>query len=121
MTNSELRGDPAADARSDQIKGCQLEGIEDFQIVKDHVLNRIDIFVLVGACAARVRGSDEPRALRKFFMKWQPNFFYRMHIGKAMQMKQRGTLAAFEEITWRPQTSMTARLMHSLRRDRLDF
>ena len=73
MTHRKLGGDPAADAscRSDRT-ASDFERIEDFEIVKNHVFDGVDVSVLVGARAAGVRRRDHARALRKCFVKRQP-------------------------------------------------
>src|SRR6185503_17901675 len=95
MTHGDLGGDPAADASPDKVELRQLECIENFEIGKYHVLDRVDVFVFVALSAAGVGGSDYARAFGELLVKWQPAFFHRMNIGEAMQIEQRRAVAVF--------------------------
>ncbi len=96
VSRGDLGSDPAADAAAYQIKLGQLQGVENFKIVKNHVLDNVDVFILVRLRAAGVGRRDHLGVLRQFFMKGYPAFFHRVDIGEAMKIKQRGAFAGFQ-------------------------
>ena len=74
MARGDLGGDPAADAVADEVELVELQGVEDFEIVKDHVFDDIDVFVLVALGAAGMGRRDDASAFRQLFVKRQPDF-----------------------------------------------
>ena len=105
VARGDLGGDPAADAAAYQIKLRQLQGVENFKIVKNHVLDDVDVFIFVRLRAAGVGRRDHAGVLRQFFMKRHPAFFHRMNVGEAMKIKQRGAVPVSKTQTLRPLTS----------------
>jgi len=100
MTHRELGGDPAADAAADEIELGQLQGIEDFEIVENHVFDGIDVLVFIGLRAAGVSGSDHACVLRELLMKRHPTFFDRVNVGEAVEVEQRRAVATFQDLNF---------------------
>ena len=75
VAGGDFGGDPAADTAAYQIKLRQLQDVEEFKIVKNDVIDGVDIFIFVGLSAARVGRSDHGGALSQLFMKREPSFF----------------------------------------------
>ena len=63
VADGELGGDPAADAAADEIEARELQDIEHFEIMKNHVFDGVDILVFIGQSAAGMSRRDDPRAL----------------------------------------------------------
>src|ERR1043166_1108858 len=102
MGRRALRGGPAADAASDEIKLSKFQSVENFEVVKNHIFDRVDIFVLVALSAAGMRRGNHPRLFCQTFVKWQPTLLHAVHIGKAMQINQRRSAAVFENPNFAP-------------------
>jgi hypothetical protein len=52
VAHGELGGDPATDAVADEIELVEFKRVDHFEIVKDHVFDHVNVFVLVALGAA---------------------------------------------------------------------
>ena len=68
MARRNLGRDPAADAMADQVEARQVERVEEFEIVEDHVVDGGGV-ELVGAIAAGMRRRDHVAVLRQPLME----------------------------------------------------
>ena len=92
MAHRNLGGDPAADAMADQVEAGQIERVEQFEIVEDHVVDGGGV-ELVGAIAAGMRGRDDLAVLRQPLMERHEIAGDAMHVGEAVQINQRRAAA----------------------------
>jgi hypothetical protein len=85
MARGDLGSDPAADAAAYQIKLRQLQGVENFKVMKNHVLDDIDVLILIRLRAPGMGRRDHVGVLGQFFMERHPAFFHRVDVSEAME------------------------------------
>src|SRR5262249_59698245 len=67
--------DPPAEGSSNHIDPRERQVIEQVQVMKDHVLHRIDVFNTVGLCKPRMSGRDDSEFFGERFVKTEPEVF----------------------------------------------
>ena len=88
---------PAADAAADQVKLRNVQCIQKLQIVKDHIFDGFDIFILVTLRASGMRRRNDPSPCSETIVEGHPAFFNGVDIDEAVQVEQRSATAVLQE------------------------